>query len=282
MSFWPLLTVTCLSLLQFAVAQSAEREGVVTSAGRDGDPPPEEKLEASVKSVSSGRASRQRHSGDRAEWLSFSKWWSPGGDRRASPAKDEEETSAGPEDAFGEGGPRPEEVPPLWGRILKAPYEFVTSRREEPPRADYFSVSAQDAAFHLTNFEVPWDTKEFAIEEGMVGRSLGEGEKWAWVELHTGAVGLMRKKHLSGASRVQIDRFLTLEAENRKPVPAGPVVRDPYEGLTVPMNRGRSHLPFRRVTEAGEVAPSPRMEEPKSEPPSAPTPPVPLETAPPD
>ncbi|MBU6302255.1 MAG: hypothetical protein KGS60_11920 [Verrucomicrobia bacterium] len=283
-----LLFLICLPALQGALAQEEAREEGAAVSGRT--IPETSEIEGGPEESGSPESlSRQRLRGGRAEWLSLSKLRSPGGGEGVTPGGTTASSATG-SDAEQDGeagrevreeGPGPEEFPPLWERLLKMPSRLVAGK-EEAPRADYYSVEGDGASFHLTNFEVPWETKEFDIKEGMVGRSLGEGEKWAWVELHTGAVGLMRKKHLSGASRSQIDRFLSLEAESRKPVTSGPAARDPYEGLTVPMQRGRSPLSLRRVSESGEAPEAERVEPPKAEAGATPAPQAPLETPPAD
>jgi hypothetical protein len=79
--------------------------------------------------------------------------------------------------------------------------------------ADYY-VLRSDAVFHQANFAVKWDTEAVPLLSGVVGRSHGEGEKWAWVELDNGQVGLMRKKDLGVAQEGQIAAFLQTERKN--------------------------------------------------------------------
>ena len=135
----------------------------------------------------------------------------------------------------------------------KAASASVTSR------PDYFLVDGNSANFFLTNFDVKWETEKFAIKEGMVGRNLGEGEEWAWVELHNGAVGLMRKKDLAGATEEEVKQFLALETANHeKPAPAGSPAR--YEGLSIPMEKERPNLLLRRMSPAGPQTPAPTVE----------------------
>jgi len=100
--------------------------------------------------------------------------------------------------------------------VRSAPEARTDKKRTSSGAApvDYYVVRAGEATFHQTYFSIKWNTEPVPLPPGAVGRSHGEGEKWAWVELADGTVGLMRKKELGVAEGHQIAGFLKAEEKN--------------------------------------------------------------------
>ncbi|MEM1295467.1 MAG: hypothetical protein AAGH89_08875 [Verrucomicrobiota bacterium] len=79
---------------------------------------------------------------------------------------------------------------------------------------EFSAVENGGAPFHVFDFD-PSETFLIELEGGAVGRVQDQGKEWAWLQLDSGLMGVMRNKHLRPASREEVMEFLALEtAEN--------------------------------------------------------------------
>ncbi|MEO0448365.1 MAG: hypothetical protein AAF191_20060, partial [Verrucomicrobiota bacterium] len=83
---------------------------------------------------------------------------------------------------------------------------FTGGGYESLDSLEFLAVGDSSAPFHVID-SGPNETFMVELPEGTVGRNHGSGDHWAWVELDSGLMGLIRKKHLRGASTTEIGQF---------------------------------------------------------------------------
>jgi hypothetical protein len=81
--------------------------------------------------------------------------------------------------------------------------------------AGYFATSADRVAFHVIEAG-PGETHKMELEAGTVGRKHGEGDEWAWLQLDSGLMGLVKKRQLRPAAGGEVVAFLSAESKNGK------------------------------------------------------------------
>jgi hypothetical protein len=77
--------------------------------------------------------------------------------------------------------------------------------------ADYFTIAEPKAPFHVIDDQAG-ETHLVELEAGTVGRNHGEGEDWAWMQLDSGLMGLMKKRYLRPAGEEEVSTFLAAES----------------------------------------------------------------------
>lgn len=75
---------------------------------------------------------------------------------------------------------------------------------------DFSAVDSGGAPFHVFDID-PSETFLIELDGGEVGRVQEQGKEWAWLQLDSGLMGVMRNKHLRPASRDEVMEFLALE-----------------------------------------------------------------------
>jgi len=109
-----------------------------------------------------------------------------------------------------------------------AAFEVTTNRqrRERPAapgaaadcgaldEASYLAVADLQAPFHVID-SGPSETYVVELPQGTVGRNHGSGDHWAWIQLDSGLMGLIRKQHLRSASETEKNGFLVAERSSR-------------------------------------------------------------------
>ncbi|RFC48723.1 MAG: hypothetical protein DVB23_000416 [Verrucomicrobia bacterium] len=82
-----------------------------------------------------------------------------------------------------------------------------------PESAGYFVIKTSKAPFHVVDTG-PGETHSMELESGTVGRKHGEGEEWAWMQLDSGLMGLVKKRHLRPAAVGEVVTFLAAESKS--------------------------------------------------------------------
>ncbi|MBU6303590.1 MAG: hypothetical protein KGS60_18740, partial [Verrucomicrobia bacterium] len=81
--------------------------------------------------------------------------------------------------------------------------------------AGYFATNVDRVAFHVIEAG-PGETHKMELEAGTVGRKHGEGDEWAWLQLDSGLMGLVKKRQLRPAVGGEVVAFLSAESKNGK------------------------------------------------------------------
>lgn len=114
--------------------------------------------------------------------------------------------------------------------------------------AEYLATDAAQAPFHVID-SGPGETYVVELPQGTVGRAHGSGDQWAWMQLDTGLMGLMRKQHLRPAADPEIKGFLAAERASKDP--SGSIAKRQQEGGAV---AGRAEEPEREPAMAEPAA----------------------------
>jgi hypothetical protein len=79
---------------------------------------------------------------------------------------------------------------------------------------DYFTVKLK-SPFHVIDTGAgAAETEVIELDSGTVGRRHGEGEEWAWLQLDSGLMGLMKKRALRPASQNEVTAYLAAESKS--------------------------------------------------------------------
>tara|TARA_R110002096_G_scaffold122929_3_gene266096 strand:- start:8225 stop:9439 length:1215 start_codon:yes stop_codon:yes gene_type:complete len=76
---------------------------------------------------------------------------------------------------------------------------------------EFSAVEGRGAPFHVFDID-PSETFLIELDGGKVGRVQEQGKEWAWLQLESGLMGVMRNKHLRPASREEVMEFLAIES----------------------------------------------------------------------
>jgi hypothetical protein len=94
----------------------------------------------------------------------------------------------------------------------------VPARRDQPAakpeaaREERYVAVLVHAPFHAFG-ETPDETIPIELAGDEVGRVRGRGQEWAWVQLDSGLMGVIRSRFLREAAPGEIERFLALEGD---------------------------------------------------------------------
>ena len=92
------------------------------------------------------------------------------------------------------------------------PGEATRSSGIEPANPDFYAIKAGRAPFHVIDTGAK-QTHLMELDTGTVGRRHGEGDEWAWMQLDSGLMGLMKKRYLRPAVESEVVAFLATESE---------------------------------------------------------------------
>jgi hypothetical protein len=90
---------------------------------------------------------------------------------------------------------------------------------EQPGTQEYFTIKTVRAPFHVIEAGES-QTQLLELETGTVGRKHGEGDEWAWLQLESGLMGLMKKRYIRPALDSEVVAFLAAEAKSRGASPS--------------------------------------------------------------
>lgn len=127
--------------------------------------------------------------------------------------------------------------------------------------AEYLATDAAQSPFHVID-SGPGETYVVELPQGTVGRAHGSGDQWAWMQLDSGLMGLMRKQHLRPAGETEIKGFLAAERASKDS--SGSIAKRHQEGGAV-AGRGAGAEPQAAMEEppaevaAGASAPVPAV-----------------------
>lgn len=82
--------------------------------------------------------------------------------------------------------------------------------------AEFLATDSSHAPFHVID-SGPGETYVVELPQGTVGRAHGSGDQWAWMQLDSGLMGLMRKQHLRPAREPEIQGYLAAEKSSKDP-----------------------------------------------------------------
>ena len=143
---------------------------------------------------------------------------------KAEPDTAEAKPSAQPgETSPPEAKPKKEREPMKLAMLFTRPKKAET-KEEEPAESGpvqeinvagqtfaFNTVSAPRAPFHVFDVD-PSETILIEIDSDSIGRVQSKGKEWAWLQLDSGLMGVMRNKYLRDSSRTEIMRYLAVES----------------------------------------------------------------------
>lgn len=83
---------------------------------------------------------------------------------------------------------------------------------DAPPGPEYVAVVFR-GPFHAFD-ELPDQTILIELEGDRVGRVKDRGKEWAWLQLDTGLMGVMRNRYLRAATEHEVQQFLAMETSS--------------------------------------------------------------------
>ncbi len=100
----------------------------------------------------------------------------------------------------------------------EAPDATISQLTASGKNLEFLTIGSTRAPLHVFDVD-PTETFRIELDEGEVGRVQDQGKEWAWIQLDSGLMGVMRNQHLRPASREEVLQFLALESPGAGEVP---------------------------------------------------------------
>lgn len=133
------------------------------------------------------------------------------GEVAASPQAESRGRTAAPLRRFLFGGGKAGGNVPATAGTLRSGTDSVGAS-DAPPGPEYVAVVFR-GPFHAFD-ELPDQTILIELEGDRVGRVKDRGKEWAWLQLDTGLMGVMRNRYLRAATEHEVQQFLAMETSS--------------------------------------------------------------------